>query len=156
MEGFFYNPNIHPRKEYDARQADLAIITGHYECPVHYGEYDVREWFKTVKPFSHTPEQGERCHLCFRMRLARVLQFAQEHKFDFFTTTLSVSPHKSSVLINTIGRGIGSSMFLERDFKKKAGFQESLVRARALGIRRQDYCGCAYSLIERNRRVARM
>lgn len=146
--GFFYNPNIHPEEEYKRRKDEVERYCREVGMDVIYGPYDVERWFGNVAGLEDEPEKGGRCAVCFRMRLETTAALAKKRGFDAFTTTLTISPHKDSRVINAIGSEIGSEQgipFLLRDFKKKDGFKKSLVRSKMYGLRRQDYCGCIYS-----------
>lgn len=120
-----------------SRLLDFKLLEGAYEYSV---------WNERVKGFENEPEAGNRCGLCFRMRLEKTFSKSKELNLPYFTTTLTISPHKNSKLINTIGKEIGSGNFLERDFKKKAGFQAAGCFAREHNLYHQHYCGCRYSL----------
>jgi len=112
-------------------------------------EYVPRQWFDTIRGLENEPEKGRRCAECFRLRLEETVRYASEHGYVFFTTTLSISPHKDAELINMIGRELGERFgvaFLEENFKKKGGFQRSLEMSKEFGFYRQNYCGCLYSL----------
>lgn len=145
IKGFFYNPNIHPEDEYIRRRQDLEKISDKYSIDIEEGAYDTQNWFNSVKGFESEPEGGKRCGICFRLRLYRTYKKMLDGDYDFFSTTLTISPHKNSKLINRLGREIGGDRFLERDFKKKDGFKQSVLVSRKLGLYRQNYCGCVYS-----------
>lgn len=101
-----------------------------------------------VKGFESSPERGERCRICYRMRLEATAQFARQEGFEFFTTTLTISPHKDAAVINRIGEELGQQygvQFLAENFKKKDGFKQSLVLSAQLQLYRQHYCGCVFS-----------
>ena len=149
--GFFYNPNIHPRKEYEERKKDLEIIKKVFRMEIIEAEYDVRNWFEVTKDYKNLPEGSLRCQVCWRMRLEKTFSFAKRMNFDFFTTTLTISPHKNSKKIFEVGKSI-SPTFLERDFKKKDGFKKAIEFSKKYNLRRQNYCGCVYSLLERWKR----
>ena len=155
VTAFFYNPNIHPRKEYIARKEEMESFAARWGVPLIVGEYDVKEWFRRVKGYEDEPEGGARCEICYRMRLEKTVKLAREKGIPFFGTTLTISPHKKAVVINRIGKELGEIWgvnFYEADFKKKDGFKISCQISREEGLYRQDYCGCIFSLRERNRR----
>ena len=114
--------------------------------------YDVDQWHELVRGHEGDPERGERCWICYEMRLRRTMEYARENGFDWFTTTLTLSPHKDAGRVNEIGRRLAGELgvqFLEADFKKGGGFERSLELSREHGFYRQDYCGCIYSRRER-------
>jgi predicted adenine nucleotide alpha hydrolase (AANH) superfamily ATPase len=152
---FFYNPNIHPEEEYKARFADMEKLAG--EAGVHnIGNvaYDVKEWYFLCEPQKDEPERGKRCETCFKMRLDKTAQKAKELGLEIFATTLTISPHKDTKLINRLGNEAAGKFgvkYLESDWKKKDGFKKSIELSKKHGLYRQDYCGCSYSLIERKK-----
>jgi predicted adenine nucleotide alpha hydrolase (AANH) superfamily ATPase len=151
---FFYNPNIHPEKEYHLRSREMENLLHLLHIPFIPAEYDSSTWFELVNGLEHLPEGGERCTRCFKMRLEKTAKIAAESKFDLFTTVLSVSPHKDANLINEIGKEVGQKWgvpFMEANFKKKDGFKRSLELSKHYGLYRQDYCGCIFSQIEREK-----
>ena len=152
VEGFFYNPNIHPLAEYKRRKDDLLLIEKAFGISINIGEYNPKEWFALCGKYKDEPEGGYRCSLCYKLRLMRTYREAKERGFDFFTTTLTISPHKKSFFINRLGKEIGTDSYLEYDFKKKEGFKRSIEISRNLGLYRQNYCGCVFSLKERLRK----
>ena len=148
VTGFFYNPNIHPEEEYLLRRDEAEKLAEKLHIELLCGEYDVNEWFRSIKGMENEPEGGRRCDACFRMRLEKTAQRAREENFDIITTTLTVSPHKNAETINRIGSAVGEKYcvrFLESNFKKKDGFKKTTEMSKKLGLYRQDYCGCLYS-----------
>ena len=149
----YYNPNIEPEEEYLHRLSEqkrlLELLPG--EIPMLPCEYD-HEAFDAFAPrMADAPEGGERCLACFALRLNYTAQQAKEQGFEYFTTTLSVSPHKSADNVNRIGEEAGKRYgvkYLFADFKKKNGYLRSLELSREYGLYRQDYCGCRYSKSE--------
>lgn len=152
IEGYFYNPNIYPFREYRLRKQALDIVGGITGITIHESAYEPVRWFNFCKQYADEPEGGERCRQCFTLRLYETARLKDEMEFDYFTTTLTVSPHKNSRVINEIGTEIGGIKFLTRDFKKKSGFKRTQEFCKENNIYRQDYCGCLYSLNERNKR----
>jgi predicted adenine nucleotide alpha hydrolase (AANH) superfamily ATPase len=136
--GFFYNPNIHPVEEYQKRLDVACRVAKELNFPLEAGAYTPEEWFSLTSSLKDEPEGGRRCQVCYRQRLAKT--------YDYFTTTLTISPHKSAQVINSIGREIGDEKFLIRDFKKKDGFKRAVQLAKQWELYRQDYCGCTYSM----------
>lgn len=152
---FFYNPNIHPKDEWEKRREEiLNYIRNRYpdeEIKIVIGEYDDENWFSLVEGLEGEMEGGERCKVCYKMRLERTEEEALRNGCGLFTTTLTISPHKDSEIINQTGREAaarcGSRVtFLEENFKKKDGFKKSILMSKDAGLYRQDYCGCIYSL----------
>ncbi len=154
---FFYNPNIHPQKEYEKRLAQFPILLANAE----YGSlvktmeacYDPDAFLEAVRGLEAEREGGARCTVCFRLRLEETARRAKEHGFDYFTTTLTVSPHKNAEILNTLGAQIGKQYgvkFLPSDFKKKEGYKESVRLSKEYDLYRQDYCGCVFSMRNEN------
>lgn len=144
--GLFYNPNIHPVEEYERRLEAARKVARELNFPLQVPVYIPEEWFKRVGPLKDEPEGGRRCQVCFRLRLERGYHYLMDCQADAFTTTLTVSPHKSALLINEIGQQVGGGKYLIRDFKKKDGFNRAVQLARQWQLYRQDYCGCIYSM----------
>lgn len=153
---FYFNPNIYPPKEYEKRveeqrRLSKALSTRH---PIHVleGRYDPQEFYQAVKGLEKIREGGQRCFSCFELRLSRTAQTAKMLGFDFFTTTLTISPLKNAEKINEIGfqcARIHDACWLPSDFKKKEGYKRSIELSREYGLYRQDYCGCVFSKKER-------
>ena len=151
ITAFFYNPNIHPQSEYLRRKETFIEVAERMKFPYMIGEYEVSEWMKRIKGFEKEPEGGKRCGICFKFRLMRTYEKFREGNFSYFTTTLTVSPYKNAEIINSIGKSIDKEAFLERNFKKKDGFKRSIELAKKWNLYRQDYCGCVFSKMERER-----
>ena len=150
---FYYNPNTHPAAEYEKRLDALRTLADHFSFPLIEGDYNPKVFFDRVKGMEQAPEGGERCGECFRIRLEETARKAKEMGFDFFCSTLSISPHKNAPLINAIGEELGERYgikHLPNDFKKKNGFFRSTELSKELGLYRQDYCGCVYSMRQEN------
>jgi predicted adenine nucleotide alpha hydrolase (AANH) superfamily ATPase len=145
VHGFFYNPNIHPREEYEKRLEIAGKVAGQMGFPLKVGPYVPEEWFQETATLENEPEGGRRCEVCFRLRLKKAYLYLRDSGLDAFTTTLTVSPRKSASVINKIGQEIGGEKFLVRDFKKKEGYKRSIELAKQWGLYRQHYCGCVYS-----------
>lgn len=155
----FYNPNIAPKSEYDYRSAELIRLTK--ELPLSYPvacrieEYDPTSFLAIAKGLENKPEGGERCTACYRLRLTETAKIAAQEGYDYFTTTLSISPLKDAVRLNTIGGELSAEYgvpYLYSDFKKREGYKRSIQLSSEYNLYRQDYCGCAYSKIEAERR----
>jgi len=146
---FFYNPNIHPRKEYEKRLWEQKKLAQKLGIQLIKGQYTPDDWLSAVKGLENEPENGRRCEICYRMRLLETAKLAKKEDFPVFTTTLTISPHKNSEIINSIGNEISNDMgveYLSEDFKKKNGFGRSIEHSRKHDLYRQDYCGCIYSM----------
>ncbi len=150
---FYFNPNIHPRREYLTRmQENRWFAEKIMGVEFIEGEYDPRRWFKAVKGFENEPEGGRRCPICYRLRMEETAKLAKEKGFEYFTTTLSVSPHKRADWINQIGLELEEKYgvrFMVADFKKGGGYQRSLELSKKYNLYRQTYCGCVFSLRDR-------
>jgi predicted adenine nucleotide alpha hydrolase (AANH) superfamily ATPase len=146
--GYFYNPNIHPEEEYRWRLEETRRVARYLEFNLIEGEYDADLWFKLTEKFKQEPEKGRRCHICYAWRLKKTAEKAKELGIPLFTTIMSISPWKSVAILNRIGRMTGRKYrldFLEADFKKKDGFNQSVLLSKQFGLYRQNYCGCLYS-----------
>ena len=145
---FYFNPNIYPEEEYRKRveeQKRLAReLPARYPIHVIEGIYEPKQFYEAVKGLEKIPEGGERCFACFALRLKEAARLAAEKGFDFFTTTLTISPLKNAAKINEIG-----VVWLPTDFKKKEGYKRSIELSAEYGLYRQDYCGCVFSRRER-------
>ena len=157
---FYYNPNITDRDEYARRVAELKrltdLINGEYArtgappVKVIEGEYEPERFIDAVRAggLGDCPEGGRRCEMCFSMRLKKTYELARERGFQYFTTTLTISPLKNAALINSTGYDIASAggpLWLPSDFKKNDGFKRSIELSGKYELYRQDYCGCVYS-----------
>jgi epoxyqueuosine reductase len=152
---FFYNPNIHPKEEYDRRLNDQKKFLKQFpvENKINFieGKYEPDVFFKEVKGLENEPEGGKRCLKCFYLRLDKTAKKAQELKIPYFTTTLTISPHKNAVAINQIGNEIANKYqlnYLFSDFKKRDGFKRSIILSKQYGLYRQNYCGCIFSKVQ--------
>lgn len=149
----YYNPNIYPKAEYMKRLVALEEIIDKMKLDVRLIElgYLHREFKDKVKGLEKEKEGGERCNKCFYLRLEESAKFAKRNNFDYFTTTLSVSPYKNSQKLNEIGKMLEEKYdikYLYSDFKKKEGYKRSNELAKKYDLYRQHYCGCKYSLNE--------
>jgi hypothetical protein len=149
--GFFYNPNIHPETEFIKRKQiaqEVGRILKFELIPV---SYDKDNWLGRIKGLEDEPEGGERCSVCFKIRLQVTQVKASQMGISKFTTTLTISPHKNTTVINEIGRTVNPSMFVAYDFKKQGGFNLAIEFAKRYNLYRQNYCGCIYSMKVANR-----
>ena len=149
---FYYNPNISPREEFCKRVAEQKRLIS--EMPLKRavkfieGAYDSERFFEMSKGLEDAREGGERCFKCYRMRLEETAKAAKSGGFDYFTTTLSVSPLKNAQKLNEIGKELSDMYnvpYLFSDFKKRNGYKRSCELSRIYGLYRQNYCGCVYS-----------
>lgn len=146
--GYFYNPNIHPRKEYELRLEETRKVAQDLNFELIEGVYDDDQWLKITQKYKDEPEKGKRCDICYAMRLKKTAQKASELGFDIFTTVMSLSPWKKADVLNQTGKMFGHRYkisFLEANFKKKDGFRKSVELSKKHGLYRQNYCGCVYS-----------
>lgn len=155
---FYYNPNIYPDSEYYHRVKEQQEFINRFPAkyPVGFieGDFDTQEFYKAAKGLEQEPERGARCTECFKLRLGRTAEVASEKRFDYFTSTLTISPMKDAALLNQIGSEMGEVhgvKWLPSDFKKKNGYLRSCELSREYGIYRQDYCGCVFSYNERQK-----
>lgn len=155
---FYYNPNIYPEEEYwkRVREQEEFIRQLPVVHPISFmeGKYDKERFYQAVKGLEHIPEGGERCFSCFRLRLLEAVKKAKEGQFDYVTTTLTISPMKNAAKLNEIGEELCERegvRWLPSDFKKKNGYKRSTELSREYGMYRQDYCGCVFSLREREK-----
>ena len=146
VTGYFYNPNIYPEKEFLKRMEAAKIVASELNFPLVIAPFKPDEWMSLTEPFKGEPEGGRRCDICFRLRLQQTYSHLDVCGADIFTTTLSISPHKSSERVNKIGVEIGGSRFFIKDFKKKDGFKKTIQLARQWNLYHQNYCGCKYSI----------
>ncbi|MGD9015485.1 MAG: epoxyqueuosine reductase QueH [Candidatus Omnitrophota bacterium] len=143
--GFFYNPNIHPESEYHHREEIARQVSRILKFELVSGVYDKHTWFQATQGLENEPEGAGRCLACFKLRLEESQKKADQMNISKFATTLTVSPHKNTSIINDIGRAISPSGFLAYDFKKDGGFRLAIEFAKRYNLYRQNYCGCVYS-----------
>ena len=149
---YYYNPNIYPTEEYGKRVKEQEMLAEKmsFSHPVHIvtGPYDSDDFYRVVKGLEKEPEGGERCFRCYEMRLREAAKVAAAGKYDYFTTTLSISPLKNAEKLNEIGERMGLEYgvkYLPSDFKKREGYKRSTELSKEYGLYRQNYCGCVYS-----------
>ncbi len=155
---FYYNPNIYPETEYRerAREQERLIHEMRTKNPVHFleGTYDTPAFYAMAKGHEKDPEGGERCFRCYELRLREGAAAAKQGGFDYFTTTLSISPLKNAQKLNEIGIYLGEEYgvpYLQSDFKKKNGYKRSTELSARYGLYRQNYCGCVFSQDRENK-----
>lgn len=148
----YFNPNIYPAEEYEHRLGEqrriISLLPTEHSVKFLECEYDHEQFIEAAKGYEQEREGGSRCEKCFYLRLERTALEAKKHGFDYFTTTLSVSPHKNSQLLNRIGEEMGEKYgvrHLPADFKKREGYKRSIELSKQYGLYRQDYCGCEFS-----------
>ena len=153
---FYYNPNIYPDEEYYLRvkeqQRFINQFPTKHKVSFIEGDYDTDSFYSIAKGLENEPEKGARCHKCYELRLTRTAEVAKEKGFDFFTTTLTISPMKDSQVLNEIGLKVADKVgvnWLVSDFKKKEGYKRSTEISKEYDMYRQDYCGCVYSYRDR-------
>ncbi len=149
---FYYNPNISMEEEYKKRVAEqqrfIKEFPAKHKVSFIEGDYDTSVFYNTVKGYEKCKEGGERCFLCYELRLRETARRAVAGEFDYFTTTLTISPLKKSVKLNEIGYNLGMEYgvgYLLSDFKKKEGYKRSIELSKEYDLYRQNYCGCVYS-----------
>lgn len=149
---YYYNPNISINEEYDYRfnEEKRLVSLMNFKNPVTVveGRYNPKEFFDVVKGFEKEPEGGKRCEQCFKLRLESAAQIASEKGFDYFTTTLTISPLKNADMLNSIGAEMGKKYgtnWLYSDFKKREGYKRSIALSKQYNLYRQNYCGCIFS-----------
>lgn len=169
---FYYNPNITEQEEYKKRveeQKKLIKIYNEkleskdflngYHIDIVEGDYVPDKFFDMTKDYKDCTEGGKRCFLCYEMRLLETAQRALDNDFNYFATTLTISPLKNAAKINEIGYNLEKQLgisWLPSDFKKKDGYKQSVILSGEYGLYRQDYCGCVYSKAESSQRLARI
>lgn len=152
----YYNPNLYPAEEYDRRVGEqkklVAALPVKYPVSLAEIKGNPNDFYSAVKGLEHIKEGGERCFACFKLRLEKAAKYAKENGFDFFATTLTISPLKNAQKLNEIGENAGKKFgvrHLPSDFKKRNGFFRSVELSKIYGLYRQDYCGCVFSKRER-------
>lgn len=152
----YYNPNLFPAEEYEKRVGEqrklVSALPAKYPISLVEMKADPKEFFDAVKGLEKIREGGERCFACFKLRLEKAAEYAKENGFDYFTTTLTISPLKNAQKLNEIGEAAGKKFgvaHLPSDFKKKNGYKRSVELSKLYELYRQDYCGCVFSKNER-------
>ncbi len=150
---FYYNPNIYPESEYTKRILEQQTLIGEMKTryPISFmaGNYDKERFYEMARGLEHVREGGERCFRCYELRLRETAEVAGKCGFDYFATTLSISPLKNAAKLNEIGMRIADEYgvaYLPSDFKKKNGYKRSIELSKRYGLYRQDYCGCEFSI----------
>ena len=148
----YYNPNIYPYDEYLKRKQEQIKLINEIDCSNNLDimdcDYDNDLYEKCIIGLENEPERGKRCMVCYNLRMEKTAKMAKECNYDYFCTTLSVSPYKNSEWINKIGEKLQNKYninWLYSDFKKKDGYKQSILLSKKYNLYRQDYCGCIYS-----------
>ena len=154
----YYNPNISPVEEYNKRLEEVKRFVNSFEPSIKLLEcnYDGDKFDDMTKGLEDIPEGGSRCYKCYKLRLEETARIAKENNFDYFGTTLSISPYKNAAWLNEIGEYLENKYnisYLYADFKKKNGYKRSIELSNEYNLYRQDYCGCIYSKIARDKRL---
>ena len=149
---YYYNPNISDESEYKKRINEIKRFIKEYKTKYKVklieGKYEPNKFNEMAKGMEDLPEKGKRCYYCYEMRIKDTARVAEKYEFPYFTTTLSLSPHKNAKWINEIGKNIAkdlSTTFLYSDFKKEEGYKRSIELSKEYNLYRQNYCGCIYS-----------
>ena len=157
----YYNPNITEEKEYQKRLDELknfiSKLTFKYPIDIIDSRYEPKEFFQIAKGLEKEKERGKRCYKCYELRLEETAKVAKEKNFDFFATTLTLSPYKMTSWLNEIGKNLSEKYqanYLYSNFKKKNGYKRSIELSKEYNLYRQDYCGCIYSKLEREQNKA--
>lgn len=150
---FYYNPNIYPAEEYEKRVEEqknlIERLPSVYPIEFVEGAYDKERFYEMARGLEQVSEGGERCFRCYELRLRETARLAAERGFDYFTTTLTISPLKNAAKLNEIGGLLGEEyqpVWLPSDFKKKNGYKRSIELSKEYDLYRQDYCGCVFSV----------
>ena len=148
----YYNPNIYPKEEYEKRKQEQIKLINELNTPNKLDyldcDYDNDVYEELIKGYENCPERGARCPICFKLRLEKTAKLAKEHNYDYFCTTLTVSPYKNATQINEIGASLSDKYqikWLYSDFKKEDGYKKSIELSKKYNLYRQNYCGCIYS-----------
>ena len=146
---FYYNPNIYPAEEYDHRLAEQARLLKELDVPLLTVPYDHQEFLDQINGLEREPEGGARCEVCFRLRLKKTYEVATHEGYNYYCTTLTVSPHKNAAVINRVGQEPVESnetvLWLPSDFKKRDGYKKSIELSRQFNLYRQEFCGCEFA-----------
>ncbi|MBU0964216.1 epoxyqueuosine reductase QueH [Patescibacteria group bacterium] len=152
VTAYYYNPNIYPADEYQQRFKESKEFCEQHNIPFTEENPDQDRWFLLTQGHENDEEKGDRCTICYKIRLEKTAQYAKEHGYDIFGTDLSISPHKDAKRLNKIGRELAQVYglkFLVADFKKNDGYKQAMELSKQQGFYRQDYCGCLFSMKRR-------
>ena len=149
---YYYNPNINGEEEFLKRANEQRRLCEYFNVPVKVEDFNSKDFYSAIKGLEKEKEGGKRCEKCFYLRLKKTAEKAKNDGYDFFTTTLTISPLKNSEVLNDIGIRVANetgTVFLPSDFKKHGGYLRSIELSKKYGLYRQDYCGCVFSKTER-------
>ena len=158
---YYYNPNIYPTVEFLRRYDELEKFIKEFnkknniKIKLNAVDYETKEFYEAIRGLEHMGEKSRRCYNCYKLRMTKAAQYAKENNYDYFTTTLSISPYKNANWINEIGKKLEEKIgikYLYSDFKKNDGYKRSLELSKEYNLYRQEYCGCVYSKEERERK----
>lgn len=155
---FYSNDNIYPKEEYDKRLEEIKRFAKEISSDIKVinDPYNDKDFYDAIKGYENLGERSYRCYLCYKLRLEKSVKKAKELGFDYFTTTLSISPYKNSDWLNEIGYELEKEYglkYLYSNFKKEEGYKDSIELSKKYNLYRQDYCGCVFSLNERNKNI---
>ena len=158
----YYNPNIYPEAEYEKRKAEqkrlILEMKTKYPVKLLDCDFESEKFYEMAKGLENCRECGERCFKCYRLRLEKTVKEAKKYNFDYFTTTLTISPLKDAQKINEIGFALANeydAQWLPSDFKKKEGYKRSIELSKEYNLYRQDYCGCVFSKKQRDEEISK-
>lgn len=154
---YYYNPNIHPADEYQKRLNEIIKWSKKKNIELIETNYDIDNWFNSIKGLENEPEGGDRCFVCYELRMRSTAKYAKDRDYDLFGTTMSISPHKNAAKLNEIGTKLSNEYeieYLEADWKKNEGFKIACQLSKEENFYRQDYCGCTFSQKERSEKNA--
>ena len=146
---YFYNPNIESQEEFSKRFKEFEKIDERFNVKAVEEKYNPDEFYSAIKGYEDCKEGGDRCTICYKLRLQKSLEYAEKNHFDYYASTLSISPYKDAKRLNEIGEDISKEskvIWLVNDFKKKGGYLRSTILSKEMDLYRQDYCGCVYSI----------
>ena len=146
---YFYNPNIESQEEFSKRFREFEKIDKRFNVKAVEEKYNPDEFYSAIKGYEDCKEGGDRCTICYKLRLQKSLEYAEKNHFDYYASTLSISPYKDAKRLNEIGEDISKEskvIWLVNDFKKKGGYLRSTILSKEMDLYRQDYCGCVYSI----------
>lgn len=151
---YYNNPNIYPASEYQIRKNEAKKFFTNHGTKFIEIAYDYNKWLELATGLEQEPERGKRCLLCYYFRLNNVAQYALDNDYDFFASSLAISPYKNSKIINNLGRAVAKKIgleFIDEDWKKKDGYKKATEFARSYDFYRQNYCGCEFSILDDKR-----
>lgn len=148
VTAYFYNPNLDGEIEFTKRKDEAARLCKEWNIPFVFEDYNAADFFDAVKGYEDFPEGSKRCFICYKLRIEKTAEYAKNNNFEYFTTSLTLSPLKNAEKINAIGFELQEKYgvkFLPSDFKKRNGYLRSIELSKTYGLYRQNYCGCEFS-----------